>query len=848
MVHWRAHATKDCCSADAIETTRLLHQEDEEVEEAEPEDLASLPASVVQFGSAQFFCMEDEGEAAVEVVRLGDAAGQAKCRYRTEDGSARAGVKFEAVSGELVFDAGEVTQTIRIPLIVSSTWDSTLEFGMVLTKVINARPGVYLRRCVVSIIDDDAFPTNKYKNACASEEELEKLSGPGLMLEYVRMNFADRNLRCRTILSILLDQVKNLYFLMTIYLQMYLVDVVLGAHEGGEGEVEAEGEGRRRLLLETIHSGARLLGRALGEEEEDLEGAPEGEGGEDELIVPGNRRYTAIVVGLLYVVPFFVNHAIDVGKISMGLEGRTRRFLQAALMRKFLTFREDVRGAISTGDLSMAMTRDISEVVDFGYMKLITMICVLGKLCYGMSFILRENQMAAVPLAVFLVIGGIFLVMREPLMIKSNEDMAEKQNSLVHTVHDIIDNYTIIRDFHLRPFIVRRYEQKVIDYNSRCATTKTIMANNSYLPPWLMTLLVGGYMVYGTFQVKSLGGTLSLGAYFATLSVFKEIGVEMGEVYMEMMEIIKVTGPLKKICFFMNQPTFLHQRMIRSRQLAAQGNERRMAARKGMVSTKMSGLATKDSGEKVFAVDTVSLELKGVVFSYDPGTALLKGLTLQFPQGKLFAFIGPEQQGKSTLLRMIGGVLIPEEGEVFIPPHMRVLHLTKEGMCLHESFLRNLVFDQDISFVGGYDRIRRICERVFFSPALLKLLDDAWELERQGSQEAADTTWHCRLSSTDFARLNLARALVMNPECLIMQMPFITFSDDLAKRMVDLVRLHVQERGLELPEKSRSFRRPRTVFFSSSVLERCKAADHIYEVSSCFSNLIREVPPKSGDG
>ena len=73
----------------------------------------------------------------------------------------------------------------------------------------------------------------------------------------VRMNLQNSTIFWDTLKLVLLDQIKNVYFYMTIYLQMYLIDEVLG------GEGEEEGAEERRLLA-TIRVGATLLGHAGG--------------------------------------------------------------------------------------------------------------------------------------------------------------------------------------------------------------------------------------------------------------------------------------------------------------------------------------------------------------------------------------------------------------------------------------------------------------------------------------------------------------------------------------------------------------------------------------------------------
>ena len=51
----------------------------------------------------------------------------------------------------------------------------------------------------------------------------------------------------------------------------------------------------------------------------------------------------------------------------------------------------------------MAITRDVNVVVGIGYLKMVQLVCILGRLCYGLTFISEEAELAAVPLAAFLV-------------------------------------------------------------------------------------------------------------------------------------------------------------------------------------------------------------------------------------------------------------------------------------------------------------------------------------------------------------------------------------------------------------------------------------------------------------
>ena len=54
----------------------------------------------------------------------------------------------------------------------------------------------------------------------------------------------------------------------------------------------------------------------------------------------------------------------------------------------------------------------------------------------------------------------------------------------------------------------------------------------------------------------------------------------------------------------------------------------------------------------------------------------LKGLTATIFQGTLVAVCGPGDAGKKTLFHLLGHVITPTRGLYFVPPHLRVLHVS----------------------------------------------------------------------------------------------------------------------------------------------------------------------------
>ena len=60
------------------------------------------------------------------------------------------------------------------------------------------------------------------------------------------------------------------------------------------------------------------------------------------------------------------------------------------------------------------------------------------------------------------------------------------------------------------------------------------------------------------------------------------------------------------------------------------------------------------------------LELKGLSKAYTKGVNVINNLNLDIPQGKIIGLLGPNGCGKSTLIKMVAGLLQPTEGEIMV--------------------------------------------------------------------------------------------------------------------------------------------------------------------------------------
>lgn len=60
------------------------------------------------------------------------------------------------------------------------------------------------------------------------------------------------------------------------------------------------------------------------------------------------------------------------------------------------------------------------------------------------------------------------------------------------------------------------------------------------------------------------------------------------------------------------------------------------------------------------------LEIRGLIKSYKKNKPVLNGLTLSIPAGRIVGLLGPNGCGKSTLIKLISGLLQPDSGEILV--------------------------------------------------------------------------------------------------------------------------------------------------------------------------------------
>jgi len=181
------------------------------------------------------------------------------------------------------------------------------------------------------------------------------------------------------------------------------------------------------------------------------------------------------------------------------------------------------------------------------------------------------------------------------------------------------------------------------------------------------------------------------------------------------------------------------------------------------------------------------ITITGLTKRFGPVGAVV-GLDLTVRPGELVALLGPSGCGKTTTLRLVAGFLAPEAGEirvgdrvlsspaVVIPPERRRMAMIFQSYALwpHMTVAQNVAYGLRFAGVGRADRDRRVDEML-----------RAVQLGGYGARYPGE------LSGGQQQRVAVARALVVEPEILLLDEPLSNLDASLREEMrFEIRRLH----------------------------------------------------------
>jgi phospholipid/cholesterol/gamma-HCH transport system ATP-binding protein len=165
------------------------------------------------------------------------------------------------------------------------------------------------------------------------------------------------------------------------------------------------------------------------------------------------------------------------------------------------------------------------------------------------------------------------------------------------------------------------------------------------------------------------------------------------------------------------------------------------------------------------------IEIDHVTFGYDSSRTILSDVSLKFPRGKVTAILGGSGCGKTTLMRLIGGVHAPDKGRVVFDGEVIDSRNREQLFRLRRRLGMLFQFGALFTDLTVFDNVAfPLREHTQLPDAMIRDLV-LMKLNAVGLRGAA----HLRISEVSGGmarRIALARAIALDPELIMYDEPF----------------------------------------------------------------------------
>ena len=185
------------------------------------------------------------------------------------------------------------------------------------------------------------------------------------------------------------------------------------------------------------------------------------------------------------------------------------------------------------------------------------------------------------------------------------------------------------------------------------------------------------------------------------------------------------------------------------------------------------------------------IEIKSLNAYYDK-LHVLKDVDMKVEKGEIISLIGPSGSGKSSLLKMLVGLLVPKSGEVKINNEIINYENKKDLRIVREKI--GIVFQQ-YNLFQNMNVLKNVC----IAPTKIQKRDpkqaeeQAVELLEKVGLKDKLKSYPDELSGGQQQRVAIARALCLNPQILLLDEVTSALDPELVQEVLDSIRLLASE-------------------------------------------------------
>lgn len=349
-----------------------------------------------------------------------------------------------------------------------------------------------------------------------------------------------------------------------------------------------------------------------------------------------NRSEKIVSMGLLYIILFIVNAMLSIA--SNRLASWNYNTMQADMVKKL--FKKVVKAdweeltAFHTGDLINRMTSD-SKVISQNVSTFLTTIITQSLMIIVSLAVILINDASMILMVI--IIAPIIALSSRIFMRKIYESQAEiRRIESKETSYnkESFHNIQAVKAFGLAD----QFYEKIKELEE--GRYKADMKSNLFsLLSWVVTYLAGilsAIVCIGWAFYRVDSGAMTLGALTVVIMMAYRIAMAGKAILQQIPLSIQLTVAIERV----REIIEIHDEKI-----------------------------VETAEYEKFAADTekngVSVKVEDMSFAYKTGHKIFDGVSLNANPGEIIALVGPSGEGKTTMLRILLGILKAENGDVY---------------------------------------------------------------------------------------------------------------------------------------------------------------------------------------
>lgn len=231
------------------------------------------------------------------------------------------------------------------------------------------------------------------------------------------------------------------------------------------------------------------------------------------------------------------------------------------------------------------------------------------------------------------------------------------------------------------------------------------------------------------------------------------------------------------------------------------------------------------------------INMNNVSYYYDQNILALRNIDLQVQEGEAIALIGVNGCGKSTLMKLINGLISPQEGKYFFEGE----EITYKKLQ-NESFSKN--FHKKVGFVFQNSEVQLFCSNVYdeiaFGPRQMGMSEE--EVEKRVNDtlkllkiEDLRNRQPYHLSGGEKKKVAIATVVVLNPDVYIFDEP-MNGLDPKTKRFLKEFMVNINNAGKTILCSTHDFEYVKGVFKRAVVFSK----DHSIIRDAVYDDVMRD--------